>query len=379
MPGRRAGRAQHVDRFARRASRSSWPLASRATRALPQDAPPSSSTSVPGIAARSPSSPAETYVGRCADVRSEQRVGIGDPGEHEQAVEPGRVGALDVGVQPVADDQRMPSAARPRPPRRGSPAPACPPRGPACARMRATARARTTRCPVRLLDSSAVSGRGWWRPRRHRAAARTHPQREAATPGRGTSPGRRRPAGRRPPPVGAHRDHGLADPGSADDQDVRANAGLLDGQSSGGLCAGEHVRRVASTPMAARSSTSSSGVRLALLVTYTCIQPVLRRRAPQRIHHAGQDRACAVHRPVEVQQGPVIEVGERLFRAAQRHASIPWPPLASSRARSVARACRSASAYGARSGRIAAASARCSAAATNSPSRLSARPRPKSA
>ena len=68
---------------------------------------PSSVTSGAGCgSARAPRSGA-TYVGRSVLRRAHQLLEPGDAGQHEQAVPAHRHGALDVGVQPVADHQRV--------------------------------------------------------------------------------------------------------------------------------------------------------------------------------------------------------------------------------------------------------------------------------
>ena len=51
-------------------------------------------------------------VGRDVRVGGEQLLGLVDAGEHERRVDAGAVGAEDVGVQPVAEEERLCSAER---------------------------------------------------------------------------------------------------------------------------------------------------------------------------------------------------------------------------------------------------------------------------
>ena len=54
--------------------------------------------------------PVPTYVGRCVLRRPDQLLEPGDTGQHQQAVPAHRDRALDVGVEPVADHQRVAAA-----------------------------------------------------------------------------------------------------------------------------------------------------------------------------------------------------------------------------------------------------------------------------
>ena len=146
-----------------------------------------------GCATRSAPRSRPTRSGRTSGAAASSSEHARDPGEHEQPRDPRGAGALEVGVEPVADDERPAAAgARRRVPER--------PRAAACRPPRRDAGLPPRRRPPRATRCPAPGPCGVGTVRSRFVATQNRPARTARAPSaRFASPAPARIPGRRPP------------------------------------------------------------------------------------------------------------------------------------------------------------------------------------